>query len=222
MSKKRHFTAEEAAAFLTADSDPEASDLELSSEDDSSLVDDNEQALIPDLDSDDTDATVTSSESETEEEEEEELDPDDINTDKYYKTRDEAVKWNRNIPSQRGRPARINIVDANSVGPTPIVPENIDSPLEAFNLTFPDECIDIIIRYTNQRYEDYCRQNHRSSAAKRFGGYRPFSKEEILAFIGLSFISGANKSARNPISDLYNSQYLPHFRASISGTDYFS
>ena len=88
-----------------------------------------------------------------------ESDDDDDNTmdntiDTYYK---------RNIPSQRGRPSNINIVDANSVGPTQLVPQNLKSPLDAFNLTFPDECIDTVLRYTNQRYKEYCRTNHRSS-----------------------------------------------------------
>ena len=50
-------------------------------------------------------------------------DDDDDNTmdntiDTYYK---------RNIPSQRGRPSNINIVDANSVGPTQLVPQNLKS-----------------------------------------------------------------------------------------------
>ena len=141
-----------------------------------------------------------------------ESDDDDDNTmdntiDTYYK---------RNIPSQRGRPSNINIVDANSVGPTQLVPQNLKSPLDAFNLTFPDECIDIVLRYTNQRYEEYCRTNHRSSAVRRFRGYRPFTKEEVLAFIGLSFISGAHKAVKNPISDLHDSKYQPHLKATIS------
>ena len=117
---------------------------------------------------------------------------------------------------QRGRPSSINIIDANSVGSTQLVRQNLESPLDAFNLPFPDEYIDIVLRYTNQRYEEYCRTNHRNSAVHRFRGYRPFTKEEVLAFIGLSFISGAHKAVKNPISDLYNSKYLPHFKAAIS------
>ena len=66
-------------------------------------------------DSDDTEASFTSSESESEDDDQ--LN-DNIATDNYYKTRDDAVKWKRNIPSQRGRPSGINIVDANTIGPT--------------------------------------------------------------------------------------------------------
>ena len=38
----------------------------------------------------------------------------------------------------------------------------------------------------------------------------------VLAFLGLSLISGAHKSNQQPIGDLYNSKYLHHFRAAIS------
>ena len=135
MARRKQFTAEEAAAILTADTNTNISDLELSSESDSSVVDEDDVApILRDSDFDDT-VSVTSSWSES--------DDDDANTmdntiDTYYKTRDHGVKWKRNIPSQRGRPSSINIVDANSVGPTQLVPQNLESPLDAFNLTFPD------------------------------------------------------------------------------------
>ena len=32
----------------------------------------------------------------------------------------------------------------------------------------------------------------------------------------MSFISEAHEAVKNPISDLYNSKYLPHFKAAIS------
>ena len=34
--------------------------------------------------------------------------------------------------------------------------------------------------------------------------------------MGLSFISGAHKATKNPISDLYDSKFLPHFKAALS------
>ena len=214
MVRRKQFTAVEAAVILTADTNTDISDLELSSENDSSVVDEDDVApVLPDSDSDDTDVSDTSSWSES-------GDDDDntrgntINT--YYKTRDDAMKWKRNIPSQQVRPSSINIVDANSVGPTQLVPQNLESPLDAFNLTFPDECVDITLRYTNQRYKEYCRTNHRSSAVRQFRGYRPFTTEEVFVFIGFSFISGAHQAVKNPIFDLYDSKYLPHFKAAIS------
>ena len=64
------------------------------------------------------------------------------------------------------------------------------------------------MRYTNQKYKQYCREHPRGSVARRFRGYRPFSKEEVLAFMGLSFISGAHTATKKPISDLYHSKFL--------------
>ena len=34
--------------------------------------------------------------------------------------------------------------------------------------------------------------------------------------MGLSFISGAHKAIKNPISDLYDSKFLPHFKVALS------
>ena len=59
-------------------------------------------------------------------------------------------------------------------------------------------------------------ENTQGSVARRFRGYRPFSKEEVLAFMGLSFISGAHKAIKNLISDLYDSKFLPHFKVTLS------
>ena len=39
--------------------------------------------------------------------------------------------------------------------------------------------------------------------------------DEILAFIGLQFISEANKMGSQPLLDLVKSLQLPHFRAAI-------
>ena len=99
-------------------------------------------------------------------------------------------------------PARSTIwykhVDANTIGPTQQVSQSFESPLEAFNLTLPDVCIDTVVRYTNQKCEQYCREHPRGSVARSFRGYRPFSKEEVLAFMGLSFISVAHKATKHP------------------------
>ena len=69
----------------------------MSSESDSSVVDEDDIApVLPDSDSDDTDVSVTSSWSECDDDHDNTMD----NTiDTYYKTRDYAVKWKRNIPS---------------------------------------------------------------------------------------------------------------------------
>ena len=92
----------------------------------------------------------------------------------------------------------------------------LESLLEAFNLTLPDVCVDIIVCHTNQKYKQYCREHPKGSVACRFRGYKSFSKEEFLAFMASSFISGAHKATKNTISDLYDSKFLPHFKAALS------
>ena len=83
---------------MTADNDLDGNDLESSSEADlSSIGKDENQPVLSNSDSDDTEASLTSSESEFEDDDE--LN-DSIATDNYYKTRDNAVKWKRNIPPQ--------------------------------------------------------------------------------------------------------------------------
>ena len=84
-------------------------------------------------------------------------------TNNYYKTRDDTVKWKRNIPFQQGRPSSINLVDANTIGPTQQVPQNFEPLLEALSLTLPDACIDTVIHYNNQKYKQYCRKLPRGS-----------------------------------------------------------
>ena len=96
------------------------------------------------------------------------------------------------------------------------LPRSLESLLEAFNLTLPEVCVDIIVCHTNQKYKQFCREHPKGSVARRFRGYRPFSKEEFLAFMASSFISGTQKATKNPISDLYDSKFLPHFKAALS------
>ena len=118
MSKKR-YTAEDAAKLLTTDNDPDGNDLESSSEDNLLSIDEDENQPI-----------LSKSESEDDDEF-----SDIIATDNYYKTWNDAVKWKRNIPSQRGWPYSINLFNANTIGPTQQVAQSFESPLEALNLT---------------------------------------------------------------------------------------
>ena len=129
------------------------------------------------------------------------------------------IEKKRARPSQRGQPSGINIVDANIIGPTQQVPQSFESPLEAFNLTLPDVCIDTVVCYTNQKYEQYCTEHPTGSVACRFRGYRPFSKEEVLAFMGLSFISGAHKATKNQylICTILNSYLISKLHGLVIG-----
>ena len=93
---KNGYTAEEPAELLTTDNDSDGNDLEYSSEDDLSSIDEDENPpILSNSDSDDTEPSLTSSESEPENDDEW---SDSIAIDNYYKTRDDAVKRKRNIP----------------------------------------------------------------------------------------------------------------------------
>ena len=93
---KNGYTAEEPAELLTTDNDPDGNDLESSSEDDLSSIDEDENPpILSNSHSDGTEPSLTSSESESENDDEL---SDSIATNNYYKTRDDAVKRKRNIP----------------------------------------------------------------------------------------------------------------------------
>ena len=85
---------------MTADNNSDDNDLDSLSEDNlPSIGKDENQPILSNSDSDDTEASLTSSESESEDDNE--LN-NSIITNNYCKTRDDAVKWKRNIPSQQG------------------------------------------------------------------------------------------------------------------------
>ena len=107
-----------------------------------------------------------------------------------------------------------NIIDHTL--PANAVPEAISSPIDAFELTFPLELVDTIMHYTNQCYQVYCQQFPRGSIVNQFHGYLPFTLEEIGAFIGLQFVSGADKMGFQPLPNLFTSLQVFHFRAAVS------
>ena len=77
---------------------------------------------------DDSDVTDTSdgedSESDIENEDDTDVPEDPEN---YLSTKDRSVKWKKMIGNRRGCPLVINIVDANSIDPTQIVPTHFES-----------------------------------------------------------------------------------------------
>ena len=70
------------------------------------------------------------------------------------------------IGNRRGCPLAINIVDANSIGPTKTVPTHFESLLDALKLALPDDILLLVIRYTNQKYERYCNDHLRNFAVR--------------------------------------------------------
>ena len=172
------------------------------------------QPIIPEDNSDVTDTSdVEDLELDNEDEDDTDVPEDPRN---YFATKDPSVKWKNIIGNRCGHPLVLNIVDANSIGPTQIVPVNFESSLDAPKLMLPDDILLLVIRYTNQKYEKYCHDHPRNFAVCQFNGYKPFTKEEVLAFLGLSFVAGAQKCNQQPIFDLYDSKLLPHFKVAMS------
>ena len=125
-----------------------------------------------------------------------------------------VVKWRKYPSSGVGRPKARDIPKES--GPSNYIPTSIASPKDTFDLTFPTELIHKVLEFGNQRYQHFCEQYPQSSADNRFHGYQLFTIDEILAFIGLQFISGTNKMESQSLLDLFTSLQLPHFRAAIS------
>ena len=140
-----------------------------------------------------------------------------MSTDTSYKTKNDVVKWKQKIPSQCSHSLVFNIVDADKcwTNTTQLVPQGLQSPLDGFKLTLPVNCMEILLFYTNHKFNQYCHQYPNGFVVNHFRGYHPFSKE-VLPFMDLSFLSGAHKCNQQRISDLYDSKFLLHFKAAIS------
>ena len=123
-------------------------------------------------------------------------------------------RWCCKIETKNPIPIGVNIADADSVRPIQLVPSSLQSTLDAFKLTLPISCIEMLLLYINQKYDQYCQQNSWASVVKLFKG--PISKEKVLAIIRLSLLFGAHKCNQQPISHLYDQRFLPHFKAAIS------
>ena len=168
----RKLTAEQAAELIMAD-EAESGEGELTDRDCSVAEIDSDQPIISEDDSDVADTLdVEDSESDIEDEDDTDVPEDSQN---YFATKDPSEKWKKMIGNQRGCPFAINIVDANSVGLTQIVPTHFESPLDALKLTLPNDILLLVIRYADQKYERYCHDHLQNFAVCRFNRYKNFS-----------------------------------------------
>ena len=53
-------------------------------------------------------------------------------------------------------PIGVYIADPDSVRPIQLVPSSLQSTLDAFNVTLTISCIEMLLLYTNQKYDQYC------------------------------------------------------------------
>ena len=124
----RKLTAEQVAELIMAD-EAEGKEGELSDSDCSVAETDSHQPVIPEDNSGVTDILdIEDSESDIEDEDDTDVPEDPEN---YFASKYPSVKWKRMICNRRGRPLAINIVDANNIGPTQIVPTQFESSLDA-------------------------------------------------------------------------------------------
>ena len=208
-SSKR-YTAVQGAGLILADSFDDSRPLsDFSSDGKESDID---QTAIQRSDSDASNAGQIVSDSESKEESD--VVQNSQVTSGHYPTKDSSVIWRKYPLSAAGRPKSCNVI--NDTVPTNAAPEAFSSPLDAFELTFPTELVDTIMHYRNQRYQLYCRQFPRGSIVNQFHGYLFFTLEEICAFIGLQFVSGANKMGSQPSPNFFTSLQVPRFCAADS------
>ena len=141
---------------------------------------------------------------------------DTISTDTYYKTKGDAVKWKQNIPSQHSCTLAVNIIDVDSVGPAQLVSQSLPVTCitcylhwdaSAFKLKLPVSYIEMLLLYAtkstmntiNKIPEILCELFQRLDRS---------SKEEVLAFMELLYLSGGRKCYQQPMGDLYDSKFI--------------
>ena len=143
----QRFTAEETANLIMNDQVDDLFGTSIAAIE-SDVTDDDDvdpyQPVLPDSDSDedftpDLDDDLCNDNGD-DDEAEEDSDVEEDNPDNFFYSKDKSVKWTKRAPGQQGH------ADAAKVGPTPIVPQHIQSPMEAFTLTFPNELVENVIK----------------------------------------------------------------------------
>jgi len=92
--------------------------------------------------------------------------------------------------------------------------ENISSVIEAWSLLFPDDLLNIILNYTNQKIER--RKIKKCNKSQSFRSkYRALDMLELKAFIGLLYYTGWTKT-NMAFSELFSIHNLSLFQATMS------
>ena len=112
-------------------------------------------------------------------------------------------------------PARL-IIQYKRCSPIQQVPQSFESLPEALNLTLPDACIDIVVRCTNQKYNNIAENTQEVLQLVVLGVADLSQKKKYFLLWVYRFISGTHRATKNPISDLYDSKFLTHFKAALS------
>lgn len=144
--------------------------------------------------------------------EEEEIGNDQVQNDgDYFIGRDSATKWNKKpLVSKFAKTKKVNLVKLLP-GPT-IAVRDIKTEYEAFEKIFTEGMINEIVACTNIHIEDIQSKYSRERDAKKT------TRNEILAFIGLLFLSGVKKANHTNFLELWNADGsgIEIFRACMS------
>lgn len=178
------------------------------------------EVIYPELSSDLSDAESEISDHDTESEEETESNSeneDTRNNDQQDRNSNafngrNRYKWSKVPPSQSRVPAHNIIIHLPGLkGPARTKTEM--SPLEAWSCLFTEDMIDLILEHTNEKITNYS-ENHTSDSAYTYH----VNRDEMLAFIGLMFLTGIFKSGREDARGLWSakSKGRPIFRTVMS------
>ena len=152
-------TAAEVAALIMADSDE--SDMENGQNDDRDsdrpfIFDEStaNQAVHQDSESDETDYHPSESDPETgpteadnqEDEAASDIKPES-NVRNTYKAKDPKVKWSKGSQKELGRLPKKHIIQNKNIGPTTLVPQYLNIPLQVSELVFKREFIEPFTKF---------------------------------------------------------------------------
>ncbi|CAK1583895.1 unnamed protein product [Parnassius mnemosyne] len=176
--------------------------------------------IFPDASSDLSDAESEISDHNTESEEEAEnisenedssdIDEQSRNSNSFYGRN--RYKWSKVPPSRSRVPAHNIIIHLPGLRGPALVKNEI-SPLEAWSCIFTEDMIELILQHTNEKITNYS-ENYTSNSVYTYH----VTREEILAFIGLMFLTGIFKSAREDARGIWSTKTRgrPIFRTVMS------
>lgn len=128
------------------------------------------------------------------------------NNDAKIVSRSRNIEWSTKEPIVRRLPSR-NIQRFVSGIPATVL---VNSATDCYKQFFTDEMLDIIVRYTNQRGNEY-------KMSGKLLDWRDIDRRELISFLGLLIMYGVQKGRGKPIEEFWNCEYgIPLFRATMS------
>jgi len=142
----------------------------------------------------------------------EDSDSDDDNIElEYFIGKDKATKWSKTpLTSKFAKTKKKNII--NITPGSKFTTEEIQNEVGAFHIIFSDKMIDEIIHYTNM-YISTVQKNYKRDRDAKF-----ITKNEMMAFFGLLFLSGIKKGNHTNFLELWatDGTGIEVFRACMS------